>query len=77
VTVIVSATRSTVWLTTSGMRCAAVIDTNWILFGSPKIAFAIACAMSMSKPTIWPLAGSRYPNLYVFWSTPTRRVPRA
>src|SRR2546421_6318681 len=75
--VIVSATMSTLPCWMYGIRWAEVMATSWILSGLPKIARATSFATSMSKPSIWPLAGLRYPNRKVFWSTPTRRNPRA
>jgi len=54
------------------MRCAEVIATNLILFGSPRIALAISRAMSMSKPTIW-LVTDPVAEQERVWSTPRQQ----
>ena len=53
------ATMSTAPDWTSGMRWASEIALKTTLFGLPKIASAIACTMSMSNPSIFPLRGLR------------------
>ena len=57
--VIVCATMSTAPDRTSGIRSASEMALNWTLLGLPKIAFAIACTMSMSNPSIFPSRGLR------------------
>ena len=57
--VIVCATMSTAPDWTSGIRWASEMALNSTLFGLPKIAFAIACTMSMSNPSILPSRGLR------------------
>src|SRR5256714_1142445 len=71
----VSATMSTLPCSTYGMRWADVIAMSCTLFGSPKMALATSRTTSMSKPSICPVAGFRYPKRLVFWSTPTLSRP--
>ena len=56
----------------SGMRSSAVMTICWS-FALPKRLVATALAMSMSKPVICEVNGSRAPKRYVSAETPTTR----
>lgn len=71
------ATMSTVFACSTGSRCGLEMTRNSTLFSSPKIAFATALIMSMSKPSILPVNGLRDPRLRLSAETPAISRPRS
>ena len=71
------ATMSIVPSSSRGIRSAAVITRSSSLpVAGAKILSAMAVAMSMSKPLIWPSLGSREPSRNVSAATPATSLPR-
>ena len=61
---------------TSGMRLSDFTCTSSTLSGEPRMFFAIARAMSTSKPVTWFVCGLSEPNGGASYFTPILIVPR-